>query len=944
MDAMTLRAILTLDSSEYNKGLNKAESSAKSIGGKIGGAFGKVGSTIGGALKAGIGAVVTGVGIATTAVTAFAGSSVKTGMDFDASMSQVAATMGKTSADLANEIGKVDTAYGTFSGNIRDYALFMGKNTKFSATEAADALNYMALAGYNTQQSMEMLPNVLNLAAAGNMDLALASDMVTDTQTAFGITAERTTKMVDEMARASSTGNTNVQQLGEAFLVVGGLAQELNGGLVKMNDGTTKSVDGVQELEIALTAMANAGVKGSEAGTHMRNMLLKLSDPTDKGTKALKAMGVTIFDETTGAMRSLTDIMGDLNREMSSMTQEERIKTVAALFNTRDMASAKALLNAVTGEYVKMGDEILSVDEAYAKFGDDIYDSSKGFEYVKTSWDEIGESILGASEAGILYKGQVYSMEEAQKKFGDAIHDTGQGFQILGAAEMMAMEQTNNLDGDLTKMNSALEYAKITISDKLTPTLREFVQFGTDGIAKIADAFKEGGLSGAMEAFGTILSDGLNMILEKLPDFVNAGVQLLSALGQGLMDNLDVIIDAGIQVLSQFGQAIVTGLPAIIEAGLQILEALLSAFDENFDTIAEAAIKLLEGIGEAVDKHKDSLREVATSILTKLSEFLIENLDKIAGFVTEMLLNFVNWVTDNAGTIIETAITIITTLADGLVNAIPELVPAVVDMILAIAEGLLDNLDQIISAAIDIIVALGEGLIKAIPELVKAIPQIVESLVTALVSNIPRILMVGTQLIVELGIALVREAPRIVMAGVDILLALIQGIMDAIPNLIKTGQDVVNHLWEAIKSLNPIEWGQDMMDSFIQGIKDRISKIKEAAEDIAGTIKGILGFSEPDEGPLSNFHTFAPDMMNLFIKGIKDNEKRLQDQVAKSFDFGNMTVSASPTVQASGVGMGGSNNITLNVYGAEGQDVRALADLVSERLLHEIGRTGAVYA
>ena len=143
---------------------------------------------------------------------------------------------------------------------------------------------------------MEMLPNVLNLASAGGFDLARASDMITDTQTAFGISLERTNQLVDEMAKAASTGNTSVEQLGDAFLVVGGLTQELNGGMVQLKDGSYASVDGVQELEIALTAMANAGIKGSEAGTHMRNMLLKLSSPTSEGTVALEKMGVSVFD------------------------------------------------------------------------------------------------------------------------------------------------------------------------------------------------------------------------------------------------------------------------------------------------------------------------------------------------------------------------------------------------------------------------------------------------------------------------------------------------------------------------------------------------------------------------------------------------------------------------------------------------------------------------
>lgn len=288
--------------------------------------------------------------------------SVETGKQFGSSMSQVAATLGVTTDEV---------------GNLSEFAQEMGRTTAFSATQAADALNYMALAGYDTETSMETLPTVLDLAAAGGMDLARASDMVTDTQTAFGMSLKRTKKMVNEMAKAASTGNTSVEQLGDAFLVVGGLAKELNGGMVELKDGTTANVDGVQELEIALTAMANAGVKGSEAGTHMRNMLMKLSSPTAEGVKQMEALGVQVFD-TDGKMRSLKDIFGDLNTSMSNLTQEEKLQAIADLFNARDTASAEALLAAVGEDWDHIGEAILDADGAAKQMAETQLDNLAG--------------------------------------------------------------------------------------------------------------------------------------------------------------------------------------------------------------------------------------------------------------------------------------------------------------------------------------------------------------------------------------------------------------------------------------------------------------------------------------------------------------------------------------------------------------------------------------
>ena len=933
MDVMKLQATLGLDSSAYEKGLDRAKSLASSVGGGI---------------ASGLKTVAKGIGVALTAATgatvAFAKSAVNAGMDFDSSMSQVAATMGLTVDQLSTQTGKASTAFGEFQGNLRDFAQFLGKNTAFSATEAADALNYMALAGYNVQESMDMLPNVLSLAAAGNFDLARASDMVTDAQTAFGIDAKRTAQMVDEMAKAASTGNTSVEQSGDAFLVVGGLAQELNGGMVTLADGTQKPVDGLQELEIALTAMANAGVKGGEAGTHMRNMLLKLSSPTDAGAKQMEKLGVKVFD-TEGKMRSLSDVFGDLNGALANLTQEEKIQAISDLFNTRDLASAEALLNAV---------------------GQD--------------WDEIGTSILDAQ----------------------------------GAAAQMAATQLDNLEGDITLFKSALEGAKIVVSNQLTPTLREFVQFGTDAVGRLSDAFKEGGLAGAMEALGTILSEGLNMIITKLPDFVNAGMQLLGALGQGLLDNLDVIIDAGIQVLSQFGQAIVTGLPAVIDAGLQILETLLGAIADNIDAIMEAGKQLIEGIVNAVSEHGPEIMELGLFIIETLFNSLIDNLPQLMSFATELIVNLISWISDNADQMIDSAIALIEALGKGIVENLPKIieaaieliitlaealtdptnlttmldvgleiletlvqavidklpalieaalqiilnfveyisnnldkiVQAAIDIIMAIAQALLENLPLLISAAIDIVVALAGALIENIPTVIKAVLQIIEGILTTLVKSLPKLAENGVRIVESIIGGIAKMLGKIAEMAIKMVSVFIDGIVGSGARIIQAGKDMIGKFKDSVYNIieHAKEWGMDLIENFVGGIKDKISKVKETAENIAGTIKDILGFSEPEEGPLSNFHTFAPDMMDLFIKGIKDNTKKLQDQVMDSFNFGDAIMNASVGAVGNANGAISGASITMNVYGAEGQDVKELADLVSDRLMHQIGQTGAVYA
>ena len=204
----------------------------------------------------------------------------------------------------------------------------------FSASECAEALNYLALAGYDTQQMCDTLPTVLNLAAAGDIALADASDMVTDAMSALGMGVDEAETMVDQMAKTASTTNTSVAQLGEGILTIGATAKSIKGGTA--------------ELNTALGILANNGIKGAEGGTHLRNIILSLQNPTDKAAAQMEALGLSVYD-SEGNMRSMNDILGDLNKSMDGMTSAEKSNIISTIFNKTDLSSVNALL-ANTGE------------------------------------------------------------------------------------------------------------------------------------------------------------------------------------------------------------------------------------------------------------------------------------------------------------------------------------------------------------------------------------------------------------------------------------------------------------------------------------------------------------------------------------------------------------------------------------------------------------------
>ena len=711
MDVFDLLAKLTLDTSEYEGGLNNARDSAEKGGSGIGKALGTAGKVAGAAVAA-----------ATTAIVGFGASSVSAGADFDKSMSQVAATMGYTVDDLNDSTSEASQNF----TRLRDFAQEMGSTTAFSATQAADALNYMALAGYDTETSIQMLPSVLDLAASGSMDLARASDMVTDTQSALGLSLEETSTLVDQMAKTASKSNTSVAQLGDAMLTIGATARNVAGG-------TT-------ELSTVLGVLADNGIKGAEGGTHLRNMILSLQTPTKDGAAALEELGVSVYD-SDGNMRSMIDIVTDLSSGLGDMDQAARDAMLSDIFNKTDLAAVNALLGTRSERF-----------------------------------DELTAAIQGAD----------------------------------GAAKAMAETQLDNLAGDITLFKSALEGAQIAISDQLTPTLRNFIQFGSDGLSQLTQAFLTDGLGGALDALSGIIDQGVGLLFDVLPTVVDAGIALLEGLISGIINNLPKLIDA------------------------------------------------------------------AVKIITTLVKDLADNADKVLDAATEIIF----------------------TLADGLIEALPELIPAIIKIILAIVEKLTEPnmLMKLIETSVQIIEAIAQGLINAIPELVKTAPTIIMNLVEAILRLVPQLVASGIELMANLALGIIEGGAKVIQGVVELLGELKEKFLERVENA--------------------KQWGADLISNFIGGIKSKIGNLWSTVKSIGSGIKNMLGFSEPKEGPLSDFHTYAPDMMKLFAQGIKDNEHLVTDQIRSSFDFGDMTMRANPST----VGGNTTNTYNITVNGIEELD------------------------
>ena len=764
--AFELLAKIVLDYKDFESGLKDASGKLGTFGSKL---------TSGLATAAKVGAA--GLSAATGAVTAFGGAAVKAGMDFDASMSNVAAISGATGADFEA---------------LRNKAQEMGSTTKFSASEAADAMGYMAMAGWKTEDMLSGIEGIMNLAAASGEDLATTSDIVTDALTAFGLSAEDSGHFADVLAAASSNANTNVSMLGESFKYVAPVAGALGYS--------------AEDTSIALGLMANSGIKASQAGTALRTLMTNLAKPTDTVQAAMTQLGISLTDDQ-GNMKSLMDVMGDLRQGFGSLSESQQAELAASLAGKEGMSGLLAIVNASDADFDKL---------------------------------------------------------------------TGAIYDSTGAAEKMADVMQDNLAGDITIFKSALEGAQIAISDGLSPAIREFVQSGTEALSRLTIAFKEEGLPGAIEVFSQIVEEGANRIAEGLPKLLETGAQILIAVGKGIIRALPKLAETAIELLKQFANYIMN----------------------HSGEMGSAAGDLIVKLGKFIIKHLPDLAEIAVKLVAGLAMFIISAAAELIRAGAELIAKLVKGIGDKIKDVKDKAAETVKGFIEKIKEFFRDLVTLGGDIVLKIASGIGKKISNAVTKAKELGDKIKESFTGAVTKAKEWGSNIVLNIKGGIESVASKLTTGVTNLATSIGKVWETLVKNGETFGINFLVNFINGIAKTVSKLSDVIKQIANAIYDGIKALidRAVTWGKDLINNFVHGIEQAISNLVSAAKDAASKVADFLGFSEPKEGPLSKFHTFAPDMMELFAKGIKDNENVVTNQIAKSFDFGQK-----------GVAFGGAN-------------------------------------
>lgn len=631
-----------LDASGFNKGL-----SAMSVA---------AGNLISGLTQA-----------ATGKLTELAKTSVGVGMSFQSSMSQVAATMG---------VG-VDQIQ-----SLTDKAKEMGSTTAFTATQAADALNYLALAGYDANKAAEVLPSVLNLAAAGGMDLAYASDLVTDAMASLNLEANK--QNVDEfgnkLAKAASKANANVSQLGEAILTVGGTAANLKGG-------TT-------ELTTALGLLANVGIKGAEGGTHLRNIILSLQSPTDDATKLMEQLGLQVYD-AQGNMRGLDDILTDLNSSLVGLTQGQKDSVINALFNKTDLAAVNGLLAAQGEQWESLAQQIDAAGEAAG-------DSGAMAQMAETQLDNLQGSvtIMQSALEGLqlgLYDYLEPSLNEAAK-WGSECFSTLTKALSEGGPEAM-LQAAGQIISDLAASVTAQLPGLVASGTEIIVQLAEDIVAATPAMLDAAAGVMAALIQGIVDNLPSLIDSATKVIVQfthylsdHAGDLMDAGIQLLEQLIIGITDNLPQLIAAAAELIAKFSAALISHLPDLLNCGAALLTTLVDGIIRSIENLGEAALACIAKLTGVWDGSMDEWGHIGENIVTGLLNGITGMWDTLVSTVKGKVNGMVSTVKNVLG--IHSPSKVFTEIGEnvtqGLVNGINTGAPAAEQAIQNIAQTLSD--------------------------------------------------------------------------------------------------------------------------------------------------------------------------------------------------------------------------------------------------------------
>ena len=777
---------------------------------------------------------------ATAAITGLGAAAVKTAADFDSQMSKVSAISGATGEDLEA---------------LREKAREMGSKTKFSASEAASAMEYMAMAGWKTGDMLGGIEGIMNLAAASGEDLATTSDIVTDALTAFGLSANDAGHFSDILASASSNANTNVSMLGQSFKYAAPVAGSL--GI------------SAEDTSIALGLMANAGIKASQAGTALRTGLTNMAKPTNQMAAYMDRYNIALVENADGSV-NLRSTMISLREKMGGLSESEQAAAASAIFGKNAMAGWLSIINASDQDFDKL---IASIDNC----------DGESQRMAETMQDNLAGQLT-------ILKSQ---LEELAISFGEmlipVIRDVVTWIQGF-------VDKLNGMDEGTRRTIITIAAVVAAIGPVLIVVGKVISAVGTimTIVPKVAGAIKA--VQGAMVALNAVmLANPIALVVAAIAALVAAFIYLWNTneeFRQFWIGLWETVKNTAIAVWNAISTFFTAAWSAIRSTAETVFTAIRDFFTGIWTAISTTVSTvwnwIVETIGGALTSIWTSITSVWTSIVETLSPLL-----EAFRYLFETIFQ---------------AIQILIGMAlDGIAEKIKTAWTAIVGFLTPILQGLKTTFQTIWNAISSVVSTALSSIKSVVTSVWNAIKSTVSSILNA-IKSVVSTAWNGIKSTVSTVLGAIRSNVTTIWNSIK------SGIASSISGIVSTIRTGFNNAVTYIRGLasKAYNWGRDIIRGIVNGIKATIGNVANAAKKVAKTIRSYLHFSVPDTGPLTDYESWMPDFMSGLAEGIEKSRGLIQSAIGNVSE--DMVVSPNVTgtaAMAEAPGQSGSSSNTL---------------------------------
>ena len=708
---------------------------------------------------------------------------IDTGMSFDTSMSKVKAISGATADEMAV---------------LEEKAEQMGATTKFTATEAADAMGYMAMAGWKTEDMLDGIDGVMNLAAASGAELATTSDIVTDSLTAFGKSAEDAARLSDIMAAAAANSNTNVEMMGETFKYAAPLAGAMGYSM--------------EDMAVATGLMANSGIKATQAGTSLRAMLTRLSTGSGEAGAAMEKLGIRL-DDGHGNMKSLMQVMDELRGSFGDLKMSQADFT--AQMNKLDAALESGEMD--EDEFNDAQEELIT--KAYGAEG-----------AMKAQY----AAMLAGKNGLSGFLAIVNSSEEDFDKLTESIYNSE------GAAQSMAETMIDNLEGSLTLLSSAFDGFKKTLYDKISEPLNGLVKQITANIMPALTGIANGVPSAGdrlADAVSNLISKGMKAAQKLLPKAIQAIGAVLNGIGTAIVRQAPEFVDSSVKLLEQITDGILDALPDMVSGLGRMLRSLIDGAAEFLPHLAESIVNAVPGLMDALLDTLPVILRALTRLAEKIAAKLPELVQKVVQYLPELVQGIADFLAEQTPVLIRAVLGIVT----GLVRALPDVIRTIVDVLPQIITGITEVLPELIGGIASALIECQQPLMEAALQLIKALAEMLPDIVKPITENLPQIL--GTVADITL---------QLLPLLLDALDSLVKQVVTALPEILQTLWDALTIMLDPVAQVLANAWLK--AEDFLKGTYDEAVRItEEAIEKLAGFFGGIWNSIKEAFGNVGDF-------------------------------------------------------------------------------------------